>query len=103
MSEFQAKVGNRTVDVLLLVHRRCVEPMFSISNAIAYARLMVTAKQPKPSPIRDVLGPSTWIHIEGSAEGKWCAREGAEVSCRARPNSLMPRLRDLQDDVSDQV
>jgi hypothetical protein len=78
-SEFQAHVGSRSVGVPLLVHRRCSEPMFSISNAIAYSGLMVSAKLPKPSIIRDVLGPSTWIHVEGTDEGKWCQEEGDEA------------------------
>jgi hypothetical protein len=78
-SEFQTHVGSRNVGVPLLVHRRCSEPMFSISNTIAYSGLMVSAKLPKSSPIRDVLGPSTWIHVEGSGEDKWCREEGDEV------------------------
>ena len=78
-TEFQTHVGSRNVGVPLLVHRRCSEPMFSISNAIAYSGLMVSAKLPKPSTIRDVLGPSTWIHVEGTGEGKWCQEEGDEV------------------------
>jgi hypothetical protein len=78
-SEFQTKVGSRNVGVPLLVHRRCSEPMFNISNAIAYSGMMVSAKSPKQSHIRDVLGPSKWIHIEGSGEDKWCGEEGIEV------------------------
>ena len=78
-SEFQTNVGSRSVGVPLLVHRRCSEPMFSISNAIAYSGLMVSAKLSKPSAIRDVLGPSAWIHVEGSVEDKWCREEGDEV------------------------
>ena len=78
-SEFQTHVGSRSVGVPLLVHRRCSEPMFGISNAIAYSGLMVQAKLPKASAIRDVLGPSKWIHVEGSGEDKWCREEGNEV------------------------
>src|SRR5262249_53163622 len=78
-SEFQTKVGSRSVGVPLLVHRRCSEPMFGVSNAIAYSGMMVSAKSPKPSAIRDVLGPSRWIHVEGSGEDKWCREEGVEV------------------------
>ena len=77
--EFQTNVGSRSVGVPLLVHRRCSEPMFSISNTIAYSGLMVSAKLSKPSAIRDVLGPSAWIHVEGSVEDKWCREEGDEV------------------------
>lgn len=78
-SEFQASAGSRSVGVPLLVHRRCSEPMFGISNAIAYSGLMVSAKEPKPSAVRDVLGPSRWIHVEGGGEDKWCKEEGDEV------------------------
>ena len=78
-SEFQTDVGSRSVGVPLLVHRRCSEPMFSVSNRIAYSGLMVCAKFPQPSAIREVLGPSAWIHVEGSGEDKWCREEGDEV------------------------
>jgi len=35
-AEFETRSGSRSVGVPLLVHRRCEEPMFGISNAIAY-------------------------------------------------------------------
>ncbi|WP_165402069.1 DEAD/DEAH box helicase [Rhizobium leguminosarum] len=73
---FETKFGTREVGIPLLVHRRCAEPMFSISNAIAYENLMVQAKPDKPSAIRDALGPSAWLHIEGRGQEKWCGREG---------------------------
>lgn len=78
-SEFQTRTGARSVGVPLLVHRRCSDPMFSISNTIAYSDMMVSAKSPKPSVIRDKLGPSRWIHVEGDGEDKWCREEGVEV------------------------
>jgi hypothetical protein len=49
VSEFQTNIGSRTVGVPLLVHRRCSEPMFSLSNTIAYSGLMVSAKSPNAS------------------------------------------------------
>lgn len=71
---------SRPFGVPLLVHRRCAEPMFGVSNEVAYADLMVQAKQPKPSRIREVLGPSAWLHMEStSAEDKWSAAEGEIV------------------------
>jgi hypothetical protein len=78
-SAFQTKVGSRSVGVPLLVHRRCSEPMFGISNAIAYSGMMVSAKSQNHSAIRDVLGFSKWIHVEGGGEDKWCRKEGEEV------------------------
>lgn len=65
--------------VPLLVHRRCSEPMFSISNEIAYSRLMVSAKVENHSDVRGILGPSRWIDVAGSGEDKWCTQEGDEV------------------------
>jgi hypothetical protein len=53
--------------------------MFSISNAVGYERLMVNAKAPAHSTIAEVLGPSGWIDIRGSAAEKWCPEEGEEV------------------------
>lgn len=80
-TEFEMKFGgSRPVGVPLLVHRRCSEPMFSISNSVAYSGLMVFAKKDeKPSGIGQVLGPSQWIDIIGSSENKWCPEEGDEV------------------------
>jgi superfamily I DNA and/or RNA helicase len=78
-TEFQTGFGSRTVGVPLLVHRRCSEPMFSVSNRIAYAGLMVPAKADAQSEIRDVLGPSRWINVQGNSEDKWCPEEGTAV------------------------
>lgn len=71
--------GERTVGMPLLVHRRCSEPMFSISNQIAYANKMVQAKFPKESQIKSCLGNSCWIDIKGKSHDKWCPEEGTEV------------------------
>ena len=78
-AEFPARMGSRTVGVPLLVHSRCSEPMFGIANRVAYEHLMVQAKRPKPSVIRDLLGPSRWIDVVGGASDKWCAEEGREA------------------------
>ncbi|KTT96642.1 DEAD/DEAH box helicase [Sphingomonas sanguinis] len=78
-AEFPARLGSRTVGVPLLVHRRCSEPMFGIANRVAYEKLMVQAKTPRPSPIRDLLGPSSWIDVVGSGIDKWCVEEGREA------------------------
>jgi hypothetical protein len=78
-AEFEARQGSRTVGVPLLVHRRCAEPMFGVSNAVAYGRLMVNAKAAASSRIGEALGPSRWIDIRGSAAEKWCPEEGEVV------------------------
>jgi hypothetical protein len=79
VAEIESRNGSRTIGAPLLVHRRCSAPMFGISNAIAYEHLMVSAKAPGPSPIGDLLGPSQWIDVRGTAEEKWCPEEGRQV------------------------
>jgi hypothetical protein len=76
VAEFACREGSRTVGVPLLLHRRCAEPMFGISNAIAYEGLMVNAKASTRSEIRDLLGPSRWFDVRGPAQEKWCPDEG---------------------------
>jgi hypothetical protein len=79
-AEFRADVGVRQVGIPLLVHRRCQEPMFGISNHIAYDDQMVYAAGAAPiGEIAKVLGPSVWLDIDGSAESKWCEAEGEAV------------------------
>lgn len=85
---FETRFGTREVGVPLLVHRRCDEPMFSVSNTIAYENLMVQAKTAKASAIRDILGLSRWIDVEGRGQEKWCQREG---------EALLDLLRHLRD------
>lgn len=79
VAELAGRLGSRTVGVPLLVHRRCAQPMFDISNVIAYEGLMVNARQPGASRVREVLGPSAWIDVAGSAEEKWSPEEGEAV------------------------
>lgn len=77
ISHFPSDQGQRRAGVPLLVHRRCQEPMFGISNAIAYDDQMVfAAGAAKPGPIGQALGPSHWRDVDGPAESKWCKAEG---------------------------
>lgn len=79
-AEFPGSDGSsRTVGMPLLVHRRCADPMFKISNTIAYAGLMVHAKKPNSSPIAQCLGPSRWFDVQGTADEKWCPEEGKVI------------------------
>jgi len=62
----------------LRVHRRCEEPMFGISNTIAYQGLMVygTVTQPFPGGSRPEYPPSSWVDVAGPSEGKWVPAQG---------------------------
>lgn len=79
-STFVMDIGDREVGLPLLVHRRCQNPMFDVSNSIAYAKQMVHAVGPKrPGSIGSALGRSRWVDINGDAETKWCPDEGEAV------------------------
>jgi hypothetical protein len=59
----------------LRVHRRCVDPMFTIANAIAYRNKMIFFDPSNPEsrlpPAGALdLGPSAWIHLGGMAINK---------------------------------
>lgn len=85
VAEFQQTVGSVQVGFPLLVHRRCADPMFSLSNSVAYSNLMVHATPSRTSAVRDVLGPSRWIDVVGGrTEDKWSEAEGAAVVAMLR-------------------
>lgn len=94
-AQFETRFGSREVGIPLLVHRRCTQPMFGISNAIAYENLMVNAKTPGTSKIRDVLGTSKWFNVAGSGTDKWCDDEGKivlQLLARLQKASVQPDL-----------
>lgn len=63
----------------LRVHRRCGEPMFSISNAVAYNGMMVFGT---PERAESSLPASQWVHVPApaaSTEGHWRPAEGEKL------------------------
>lgn len=68
----------------LSVHRRCDEPMFGLSNEIAYGGLMVDATDPALAEAfaaeYPTLPASCWIDVASSdAQGHWVPAEGVEL------------------------
>jgi hypothetical protein len=68
----------------LTVHRRCDEPMFGLSNQIAYDGLMIEATDPALgrdfSTRHPTLPQSKWIAVSSEAsQGSWIPEEGEEV------------------------
>jgi hypothetical protein len=54
----------------LFVHRRCLDPMFRISNSIAYANKMIYGAGEDTGP--GGIGPSRWIHLPAEhSDGHW--------------------------------
>ena len=68
----------------LTVHRRCDEPMFGLSNEIAYDGLMIDATDPalgeEFAADHPTLPQSKWIDVSSDAsQGNWIPAEGEEV------------------------
>ncbi|MFK0043526.1 AAA domain-containing protein [Streptomyces sp. NPDC090741] len=64
----------------LRVHRRCEEPMFTVSNEVAYGGLMVHGTEHKafPDVARDGLLPSRWLNTDDPArpsDAPWGERD----------------------------
>lgn len=63
----------------LRVHRRCIDPMFSISNQIAYGGKMILAKT-NSKRIDFPDNTSRWIQVTGICRGRhWVSEQGEAV------------------------
>jgi AAA domain len=68
----------------LTVHRRCDQPMFDLSNTIAYDGLMIDATDPALAEAfaadYPTIPQSLWIDVPShNSRGHWIPAEGAEV------------------------
>lgn len=85
--------GDVWVGSPLRVHRRCEQPMFRISNQVAYDGLMVQATPPCDSRIGSVLGESGWFHLDGAEPGHWSRAEG-ELAARLLTRAFEAGIRE---------
>ncbi|AZM92461.1 AAA domain-containing protein [Streptomyces sp. W1SF4] len=73
----------------LRVHRRCDDPMFSVSNAVAYDGLMVQGVDPGAREPYAYRPASSWVDVVGAeADGHWIPEEGRAL------RRVLERLRD---------
>lgn len=64
----------------LWVHRRCIEPMTTIANRIAYDGRMVIATSSPAEDKQFSLGQSRWIDISGQCRGRhWVPEQGSRA------------------------
>ncbi|MBB2205263.1 DEAD/DEAH box helicase [Gluconacetobacter takamatsuzukensis] len=72
----------------LRVHRRCVDPMFTIANAIAYQDKMIffdpdNPQSRLPPPDTLDLGPSAWVGLGGIACDRQVVPDQVTLACQA--------------------
>ena len=89
--------SNRWIGCPLRVHRRCIEPMFSVANKIAYDNLMIQATQKKASPFDQIYPESRWIDIQSNDfNGQWSEQQGEEalkiIECMIDKYRSLPNL-----------
>lgn len=64
---YGSRVNDTWVGCPLLVHRRCLDPMFSISNELCYGETMINMTRPPQQGEEHYLAPSSaWFDISGS-------------------------------------
>lgn len=74
-----SNVGDTWTGCPLVVHRRCLDPMFAISNDLSYAGAMVNKTiAPDPEKTTHYLGKeSTWLNVGGALKGSEEQGKGA--------------------------
>lgn len=70
VADYQNCYGTRKEDLWigcpLIIHRRCIEPMFSIANEIAYNKKMICSTIDKSEKINLSMKKSCWLDIGGN-------------------------------------
>lgn len=94
MNEFNGMIGERQVGCPLVVHRRCIEPMFSISNMISYDNRMFNKTNKKEDYLKQeqpfLIKKSGWIDVEGIENGgkDHFVKNQAERVCRLMESAV---------------
>lgn len=65
---YYGAIGKTEVGCPLVVHRRCLSPMFDISNEISYDQRMIKASRPKEG-VRFALKTNEWRDVVGAERG----------------------------------
>lgn len=80
---YGSHIGDKWVGCPLLVHRRCIDPMFSISNRLSYDGLMMN--ETKSVQKKGYLeAHSAWMNVKGPVSGEATqeVREQTELTLR---------------------
>lgn len=86
-NRYGAYVANKWIGIPLWVHRRCVDPMFTISNTLAYNGKMVLANNKKK------IGEGEWLNCQGLVTEKQYVPEQTSILKKHIKESLTKVLR----------
>lgn len=89
VSEYYGEEVEEWVGCPLVVHRRCIEPMFSISNQLSYGGIMINKTQLPNNDEQFIYPTSCWIQCEGKEEGRSRGVANHYVKNQGRIASLM--------------
>lgn len=85
------KTESEWIGVPLWVHRRCKDPMFSVSNKISYNNLMVQGNE------EGIIGKAKWIDCSGKADDKFVQEQAEWLKKEIR------RRKDNNPDLLDEI
>ncbi|MDS0528451.1 AAA domain-containing protein [Clostridium sp. SHJSY1] len=66
---FCGEINGKSVGCPLVVHRRCIEPIFDISNKVSYGNRMFNETIKPEKNMNFSIATSRWIHCQGSENG----------------------------------
>lgn len=87
------KIGENSIwlGCPLVAHRRCLEPMFSIINAVAYDERMINKTEDTKSNSEFLLSESIWFDVKGIAK-RSNNKNGKKDHTVDKQNKLVARL-----------